>query len=151
MGSFRILDQATALYLTMKHPNVSIDKPSHLPKDMDAAVRHFSNAHHFLKRYQALYTDGVLAVLLFIQIPDLNSLFRVNKSRVNMASYTLPRDCNAFVCHLVSIVSSSVKRLIGRYSSLTTMTTLGIPCTPNLIVLLPRLDEKTSLPLILMS
>lgn len=63
-----------------------------------------------LNRYQALYIHCPFAVLRFIEVPDVNSIFLNQKARVGIASYTFPRDRNGFVCHLINLVSGRVKR-----------------------------------------
>jgi hypothetical protein len=83
--------------------------------DVDAAVRlEMTCTMHVqsMTRCQALYMDGVTAILRFVQTPDVDSIFRDAKTRIDYAHYNLPKDRNGFVCHLVNLVSSTGPPLI---------------------------------------
>lgn len=95
--------------LTVKIPKVKYDEPGVFVEEFDPALRIEMTCRmyqHSLLQYQALYIDGGYAYLRFIQVPDINSTFRNNKSRIAFASYSLPRDRDGFVRHLVQLVSS---------------------------------------------
>jgi hypothetical protein len=93
--------------LTVKSTRIEFDALYPTASDIDPGVR-LEMACIMLKRsmtrYQALYIDGTYAFLRFVQVPDVDLIFRNNKSRIDSARYGFPEDRNGFVCHLVNLV-----------------------------------------------
>lgn len=46
-------------------------------------------------------------MLRFVQVPDVDSIFRDGKTRLDFARYRLPQDRNGFLSHLVNLVSDT--------------------------------------------
>jgi hypothetical protein len=95
--------------MTVKHNKVLFGRDAAKPGDTDPAVRLEMACEMYLRSitsYQALITDGAVAVLRFSKAPDADSIFIDGKSRLDFARYRFPEDRNGFVCHLVNLVSS---------------------------------------------
>ena len=99
--------------MLLRSSRVDFQKSHVLASDADPPVRLEMACRMHLRsttRYQALYIDGITAALRFVQVPDVESIFRDRQSHIGFAQYTFPKDRNGFVCHLINLVR--VMRLV---------------------------------------